>query len=161
MGQRDYVPSCLESLGVHAVFHGIAQRPGKPMWFGMGRERHAVFALPGNPVSSLVCMIRYVRPALLSAMGLRKAPADCALLASDAGAPSRLTAFLPVRLDRGADAVLRAYPVSSRNSGDFTSLAGTDGVIELPPAGAATSPGTPDGPGAAAGRGIAAALYRW
>ena len=55
MGQRDFVPGVLQELGVERVFHKIAQRPGKPMWFGIGPRGQAVFALPGNPVSALVC----------------------------------------------------------------------------------------------------------
>ena len=54
----------LESLGVEVVFHKISQRPGKPMWFGMGPGGQAVFALPGNPVSAMVCGEIFLRPAL-------------------------------------------------------------------------------------------------
>ena len=58
MGKLDLVPQALESLGVQRVLHGIAQRPGRPMWFGTTHEGRAVFALPGNPVSTLVCLSR-------------------------------------------------------------------------------------------------------
>ena len=47
MGRYDLVPEVLAGLGVQCVLHGIAQRPGKPMWFGTSTEGHAVFALPG------------------------------------------------------------------------------------------------------------------
>ena len=73
MGKMDLVPRALEELGVRAVFHKVAQRPGKPMWFGVAGSGAAVFALPGNPVSTIVCLTRYVLPALFSAMG-RTAP---------------------------------------------------------------------------------------
>ncbi len=64
MGQFDFVPQALEELGVKQVFHKVAQRPGKPMWFGIAPSGSAVFALPGNPVSTLmVCLARYVVPA--------------------------------------------------------------------------------------------------
>ena len=69
MGKLDLVPKVLEKLGVSLVFHHIAQRPGKPMWFGVSQSGPAVFALPGNPVSTLVCLARYVLPALRAAMG--------------------------------------------------------------------------------------------
>src|SRR6185437_2323832 len=59
MGRFDLVPGVLADLGVQCVLHGVAQRPGKPMWFGTSTEGHAIFALPGNPVSTLVCLIRY------------------------------------------------------------------------------------------------------
>ena len=74
MGRFDLVPAVLEELGVRAVFHKVAQRPGKPMWFGMAPSGAAVFGLPGNPVSTLVCFARYVLPALRGALG-RELPA--------------------------------------------------------------------------------------
>jgi len=68
MGRFDLVPSLLTELGVRMVFHKVAQRPGKtPVVWGRA-VRPAVFALPGNPVSTLVCLSRYVIPALLAAM---------------------------------------------------------------------------------------------
>ena len=76
MGKLDLVPKVLEKLGVSLVFHHVAQRPGKPMWFGVSQSGPAVFALPGNPVSTLVCLARYVLPALRAAMG--QAPARSA-----------------------------------------------------------------------------------
>ncbi len=51
MGKFDLVPKVLARLGVQEVFHNIAQRPGRPMWFGIGPQGQAVFGLPGNPVS--------------------------------------------------------------------------------------------------------------
>ena len=69
MGRFDLVPKVLKSLGVREVFHRVAQRPGKPMWFGVGPRGQAVFGLPGNPVSTLICLVRFVIPAIVSAMG--------------------------------------------------------------------------------------------
>jgi molybdopterin molybdotransferase len=66
-GKFDLVPQVLAELGVEQVFHKIALRPGKPLWFGIqdnGDRRVLVFALPGNPVSSLVCFELFVRPAV-------------------------------------------------------------------------------------------------
>ena len=60
MGRFDYVPQVLAELGVRVVFHKVAQRPGKPLWFGVGAGGQTVYALPGNPVSTLVCLARYV-----------------------------------------------------------------------------------------------------
>ena len=71
MGKFDLVPAALAACGVRQVFHKVAQRPGKPFWFGAGPQGNAVFALPGNPVSTLVCLARYVLPAVDRAMGIR------------------------------------------------------------------------------------------
>jgi molybdopterin molybdotransferase len=68
-GQRDLVPAALAELGVRRVFHKVRLKPGKPLWFGIGPARAGrpgtlVFGLPGNPVSSLVVFLLFVRPAL-------------------------------------------------------------------------------------------------
>ncbi len=90
MGKFDLVPKVLMQLGVQEVFHKIAQRPGKPMWFGIGPQGQAVFGLPGNPVSTLVCLIRYVIPAIAEAMGTKRA------------SPERLALSTPVTFPAGA-----------------------------------------------------------
>ena len=131
MGKADYVPQVLEELGVELVFHKISQRPGKPMWFGIGPEKQAVFALPGNPVSSLVCCRQYVLPALLQASGRERPRAVTAVLAEDVTFNPKLTCFLPVRTESADDGRVVATPVPTNTSGDFASLSGTDGYVEL------------------------------
>ena len=132
MGQADYVPQVLGELGVKVVFHKISQRPGKPMWFGIGPNRQAVFALPGNPVSSLVCCRQYVLPALWKASGREMPQSEWAVLAEDFMFNPELTCFLPVRIESGDDGRVMAIPVETNTSGDFASLSGTDGYVELP-----------------------------
>ena len=132
MGKADFVPEVLAQLGVKVVFHKISQRPGKPMWFGIGSDGQAVFALPGNPVSTLICCRQYVLPALARA-GLRKTPLpESALLAESYLFKPELTCFLPVRLMNDAGGQLIATPRPTNTSGDFAALSGTDGYIELP-----------------------------
>jgi molybdopterin molybdotransferase len=149
MGQLDLVPRVLEKLGVSLVFHHIAQRPGKPMWFGVSQTGPAVFALPGNPVSTLVCLARYVLPALRAAMGQAPlAPRRIAITAPvDVKAP--LAFYMPVCLRNDEWGRTSAEPKPTNGSGDFTALAGTDGFIELPP-GPNTYP-----------KGFVAPFFRW
>lgn len=141
-GQFDFVPQALEACGVRRVFHKIAQRPGKPLWFGVGPAGQLVFGLPGNPVSVLVCHARYVGPALEQAAGLPAAPPVQAVLAGDVKFNARLAYFLPVRLEYDPSGRLVANPRPTGGSGDFVSLAGSDGFVELPPGPAAFEPGT-------------------
>ena len=149
MGKLDLVPKVLEKLGVSLVFHHVAQRPGKPMWFGVSQSGPAVFALPGNPVSTLVCLARYVLPALRTAMG--QAPADPPRIALTAPAEVKapLAFYLPVKLRSDDWGRTSAEPAPTNGSGDFTALAGTDGFVELPP-GPNTFP-----------KGFVARFYRW
>ncbi|HEY9133323.1 MAG TPA: molybdopterin molybdotransferase MoeA [Dyella sp.] len=141
MGQRDLIPGALTALGVERVFHRIAQRPGKPMWFGIAPGGKPVFALPGNPVSALVCTLRYVIPALRAASGITPARPRPIALASPLTTSASLTCFIPVALAYGDDGLVFAHPVPSATSGDFASLVRTDGMIELPPSAASFPPG--------------------
>ena len=132
MGKADFVPEVLGKLGVEVLFHKISQRPGKPMWFGMGPQGQAVFALPGNPVSTLVCARQYVVPALARSSGEPDARPEFAALAQDVNFQPQLTCFLPVKLLSGTGGQTLAMPVQTNTSGDFTALSATDGCVELP-----------------------------
>jgi molybdopterin molybdotransferase len=101
------------------------------MWFGIGPEGQAVFALPGNPVSTLVCCRQYVLPALLGACGRSASPPQFATLAEEIRFESALTCFFPVRLESMATGVVNATPVPTNTSGDFAALSGTHGYVEL------------------------------
>ena len=131
MGKADFVPQVLSELGVQQTFHRIRQRPGKPMWFGRGENGQAVFALPGNPVSALVCCRQYVLPALFAASG-RTAPGQgFAQLGRQVDFDPTLTCFMPVRVAEGNDGRRLAEPVLTNTSGDFAALGGTSGYVEL------------------------------
>jgi len=131
MGKYDYVPDILARLDVKLVFHRIRQRPGLPMWFGISADGKPVFALPGNPVSTLVCLRRYVLPALYEALGTPRETALGIPLAEGFDFEPDLTCFLPVVLAASSDGTMVAVPRPTNTSGDFVSLAGTDGFVEL------------------------------
>ena len=131
MGKADFVPEVLAELGVDVVFHKVSQRPGKPMWFGIGPNQEAVFALPGNPVSALVCCRQYVIPALEAASATTPRPPEFAVLAGDVTFEADLTCFQPVRLVSSAAGQVLAMPVKTNTSGDFTALSASDGYVEL------------------------------
>ena len=133
MGKADYVPEVLAELGVQKLFYQVAQRPGKPFWFGQSPEGKVVFALPGNPVSTFVCFYKYVRPWLQASLSDKPAPTLAAVLAEDVSFAPPLTFFLTVKAEVALDGRLLAYPVRSGGSGDFASLLQADGFLELPP----------------------------
>jgi molybdopterin molybdotransferase len=130
-GKFDFLPAELDRQGVRKIFHGVAQRPGKPLWFGVSARHTPVFALPGNPVSAYTCLHRYVLPALLHASGARRPPLRAAALAQPVAGKAPLTYFLPVQLGSGPRAELLATPDPSNTSGDFAGLVDTDGFVEL------------------------------
>jgi molybdopterin molybdotransferase len=131
-GKFDFLPSVLDAQGVKKIFHGVAQRPGKPFWFGMTPRRTPVFALPGNPVSAYTCLHRYVLPALAHASGLRAGTPRLVALTEPVKFKPALTYFLPVRLSSSDRAELLATPAAPNTSGDFAGLLETDGFVELP-----------------------------
>lgn len=132
-GKFDFLPEELDRQGVKRVFHGVAQRPGKPFWFGLTPRRTPVFALPGNPVSAYTCLHRYVLPALAHAGGAAPVPPVPVALAAPVSFRPALACLLPVRLSSGPRAERLATPDPANTSGDFAGLLGTDGFVELPP----------------------------
>jgi molybdopterin molybdotransferase len=133
MGQFDFVPSVLTELGAKLVFHKVAQRPGRPMWFGVSARGKPIFALPGNPVSTLVCATRYLLPALRQASGAAPVAVELAELTAPVEASPALTLFIPVKLSSSPRATREAAPHPTNTSGDFVTLADTDGFVELAP----------------------------
>ena len=149
MGKFDLVPKVLVQLGVQEVFHNVAQRPGRPMWFGIGPQGQSVFGLPGNPVSTLICLIRYVIPAIAEAMGTSRLAPERLALASPVTFQPALAYFLPVAIQQDEWGRPWVNPRPPNGSGDFLSLAGSDGFVELPP-GPNTYP-----------KGFVSNVYRW
>jgi molybdopterin molybdotransferase len=149
MGRFDFVPQVLGELGVRTIFHKVAQRPGKPLWFGVAPSGAAVFGLPGNPVSTLVCLARYVLPALRGSLGQSPDRVERMALSAPITVTPALTHFIPVRLEQDDWGRDWAVPAPTNGSGDFSSLAGTEGFVELPP-----------GPNTYA-KGFVTRLYRW
>ncbi len=132
MGRHDHVSEVLHALGVELVFHRVSQRPGKPMWFGVGPDGQPVFALPGNPVSALVSLRRYVLPALERMLARDgEARHARASLTEDVHFAPALTCFLPAVCRVDDEGRLLATPRPTNTSGDFSALAGTHGFIEL------------------------------
>ena len=128
----DYLPQVLAECGVTKHFHRLAQRPGKPLWFGT-HPQAVVFALPGNPVSSLVCAHRYVQPYVRTCLGI-EAPPAYAILTEDFTFQPSLTYFLQVAVRISDQGQLLATPFIGQGSGDFANLRHATGILELPAA---------------------------
>lgn len=131
-GKFDFLPEELEKQKVRKLFAGVSQRPGKPFWFGSSSRSTPIFALPGNPVATYVCLHRYVLPALKRASGRPAEPAQYAALATPYHFRPKLTCLLPVKYASTPEGELKATPLPSNTSGDFAGLVGTDGFLELP-----------------------------
>ena len=129
VGARDHIPATLVTLRARTVFHRVAQRPGKPMLFAV-RGHTLIFGLPGNPVSTLVGLCRFVLPALEQwTAAAPHLPLKVKLGEAVDFSPA-FTCFLPVSWDCTSAGVVLPRPTA--NSGDFAALVGTNGFIELP-----------------------------
>ncbi len=132
VGDFDHVKQLLDDLGMRTLFHGVAQKPGRPLKYGLIGGR-PVFGLPGNPVSTLVCFYLYVRPALLKmaghgVLGLPRVTARCAV---DIKVAANLTEFVRVRLER-RDGELYALPAGGQGSNILSGLSRAVGLLVGP-----------------------------
>jgi molybdopterin molybdotransferase len=132
MGKFDHIPQALDELKVNKLFHKVQQRPGKPFWFGKNDEEKLVFAFPGNPVATFMCLHRYFLPWLHTSLGLRAKPQVYAVLNNRYSFHQPLKCFLQVKLFNNEHCQLMAIPVEGNGSGDFANLTETDAFMELP-----------------------------
>ncbi|PHR68946.1 MAG: molybdopterin molybdenumtransferase MoeA [Lutibacter sp.] len=158
-GKFDFIPEVLDELGVEKHFHRVAQRPGKPFWFGriatlgiseqdisdskknkLSIDKHTedkyqkntiVFAFPGNPISTFVSCLKYFYPWFQKSVGLNFTNQNYAVLADDVIFKPELVYFLHVRLENKKGTVY-AHPILGNGSGDLASLVESDAFIELP-----------------------------
>ena len=139
MGKYDYLPEAFDHLGVEKLFHKVAQRPGKPFWFGRHQNGCLIFSFPGNPVSTYVGHTLYFVPWLEKAMGREPQKFDVILDAPHTNTTD-LTLFMgaKIRLESGK---LLATLVQSSGSGDLTGLATIDGFVRLAPLGTVEADG--------------------
>jgi molybdopterin molybdotransferase len=132
VGDEDHVKPAVEAEGSLLMWK-IAMKPGRPLAFG--KVKNAAFiGLPGNPVSSFVTFLIFVRPFLLKTQG----QAETAPRAIDARAdfdwlqPDPRREFLRVKWN--AQSGLELYP--TQDSAVLTSTAWADGLVDNPAAGA-------------------------
>ena len=129
-GKYDFIPEVMDALGVEKVFHRVAQRPGKPFWFGVHRElKTVIFSFPGNPVSTFANYHVYFLPWLHTSWDIPVSQ-NFVKLSVDVPIVTPLTRFIQVKTTWQAG-TLWASPVTENGSGDLTSLAKADGFICL------------------------------
>ena len=140
-GKFDFLPEVFDELGVEKLFHKVAQRPGKPFWFGSTKNtdllaKHPnnkntiVFGFPGNPISTFVNCLAYFYPWYYKSVGLDYEQ-ETAILSSTVSFKPNLTYFLQVKLSSRFGHLV-ATPVLGNGSGDLASMIHADAFIQLP-----------------------------
>jgi molybdopterin molybdotransferase len=134
VGDYDLVQKALIEDGMELGFWRIAMRPGKPLIHGrLGAIR--VLGLPGNPTSSMVCAILFLRPLLRALHGERDPGTDisqAARLAVDLPANGPREDYMRATLERSDGGVLVATPAESQDSSLVKTIARADGLIVRP-----------------------------
>lgn len=132
MGKFDYIPQALQDSQVEKIFHKVAQRPGKPFWFGGHQNGAVIFAFPGNPVATFMCLHKYFLHWLKATLSFAEQLPVYAVLDKDFTFQPALQYFLQVKLHSNPQGQLVASPIEGNGSGDFANLADTDAFLELP-----------------------------
>jgi molybdopterin molybdotransferase len=132
VGDHDLVREALGDIGMALDFWKIAMRPGKPMIFGRLGDV-PLLGLPGNPVSTMVCALLFLRPALDVLCGTAPVdPTDTALLGRDLPTNDRRLDHLRASLTRDPEGRLVATPFEVQDSSMMGILARSDCLVLRP-----------------------------
>jgi molybdopterin molybdotransferase len=132
VGDHDLVQSALGPKGFALDFWKIAMRPGKPLIFGrLGTT--PLLGLPGNPVSTLVCAMLFLRPAIAAMLGADvAAPPLAARLAGDLAANDTRQDYIRARIVV-RDGEIWAEPFAVQDSSMLSVLAAADALVVRAP----------------------------
>ncbi|MBM3511102.1 MAG: molybdopterin molybdotransferase MoeA [Alphaproteobacteria bacterium] len=143
VGEHDLVRAVLGERGLAIDFWQIAMRPGKPLMFGT-LDGIPMIGVPGNPVSSLVCALVFVVPAIRALLGLAAAAAPDTIgarLGAALPANDRREDYLRATLDPGDNGIWVATPFATQDSSMLSTLAAATGLIVRPPLAPAAAAG--------------------
>ena len=131
MGDFDYVHKELLELGVKQIFHGLAMKPGKPLFFGKLNKK-AVFALPGNTVSSFMTFEIMVKAYILSCLGLNYDSSYTNAVLTDEfnRKDNERLEYVPVKLIHN-NTKLEAKLINYNNSSMIASFSEANGILKI------------------------------
>lgn len=134
VGDHDLVQAALKAQGFAMDFWKIAMRPGKPLMFA-AKERARVLGLPGNPVSTMVCALLFLKPALDRMLGqpgnlVGMVPAR---LAVDLKQNDQRQDYVRAHATRAADGGLTVEPHKVQDSSMLSVLAWANALLVRPP----------------------------
>lgn len=144
VGEHDLVRSALGQSGLALDFWQIAMRPGKPLMFGRYGDV-PLLGLPGNPVSSLVCAVLFLGPAIATLLGHADPgpPVRVAKLGCDLGANDAREDYLRAKLAADENGNLVATPFPRQDSSMVHLLAQADALAIRAPLAPAAKAGDP------------------
>ena len=128
VGDYDFVRESLEFLGVKEEFYKVNQKPGKPLFFGK-KDSKIVFALPGNPASTLNCFYLYVIPILHKLLGKKSDGLPCIQTNIDSNITNKFGRALFLK------AVVhdtQAHIIDEHNSASLLSFSKANALVYVP-----------------------------
>lgn len=129
VGDADFVKDAIKDIG-NIQFWQVAIKPGKPLTYGDVNQT-PIIGLPGNPVSSMITFLMFVKPYLLKMMGLQNVlPFEMKVKANFTldGTEARHE-FLRAKMNDQGE--LELY--ENQGSGILASLTWCDGLVHNPP----------------------------
>lgn len=142
VGDHDLVQDVLGNKGLALDFWRIAMRPGKPLMFGRYGEI-PLLGLPGNPVSSLVCGLIFLRPAILTMLGV--SPAEPKVLRGTLGAGmgpnDQREDYIRSRIEADAEGRTALFPFPKQDSSMLSVMSEAQALVIRPPHAPAVSTG--------------------
>ncbi len=143
VGEHDLVQDALKAQDFDLDFWRIAMRPGKPLMFAE-RATQTALGLPGNPVSTMVCALLFLRPAIERLSGLSGSPVATrrAVLGGDVAANDTRQDYVRSRLGRDSTGLPVVTPFGVQDSSMLSFLAHADGLLVRPAHDAARAAGS-------------------
>ena len=129
MGDFDFVPDVFKKNKIRLLFENIAIKPGRPMVFGMSKNK-CVFGVPGNPVSAFVVFEMLIKPFLYRMAGHHYARriVSCALTETITRRNGSRLEFRPIKFSPDGSITLPDY----HGSAHIHAYAKTDGIMVIP-----------------------------
>ncbi len=143
VGDHDIIEDVLTKAGLEVNFWGVAMRPGKPLLFGHIGEM-PFLGFPGNPVSTMVCAVIYLGPAIATLCGAKTVanPVLAAKISCDLRQNDGREDYMRARLALDHDGSLIATPFDRQDSAMISVLGAADALIRRPPHAPAAAAGT-------------------
>lgn len=145
VGDHDLVRAALHEEGLELGFWRVALRPGKPLMFGrLGAM--TVIGLPGNPVSSIVCGLLFVVPAIRALLGDPRAGLDRtepAVLGRDMPENDQRQDYLRARIETAPDRLPVVHPENRQDSSMLSVLGSSEALLVRAPHAPAAKAGEP------------------
>ena len=136
VGEYDFIKKVLDDMGAEEILWRVAMKPGKPLYFCLLRGT-PYFGLPGNPVSSLMSFLQFVRPAVRKASGYpaekQLLPTTTARMDNDEENDGDRRQYLRARLSCENGQLQASTANRSQGSHILTSMLGANGIVVLEP----------------------------